>query len=139
MEPILPEPTAPNAVPQNQEFTSSDGAHLPASAESAPNTAPEQSRETLPQSVPVAVPTPVQQITPSGAVPVAGTAQGVAAQTDDPLIADDVDVIEKEWVDKAKKIVNATKENPYEQEKEVSKLQADYLMKRYNKQIKLSE
>jgi Txe/YoeB family toxin of Txe-Axe toxin-antitoxin module len=58
---------------------------------------------------------------------------------DDPLIADDVDVIEKEWVDKAKKIVNATKENPYEQEKEVSKLQADYLMKRYNKQIKLSE
>ncbi len=138
MEPILPEPTAPNAVPQNQELTSS-GAHVPASVESAPNTAPEQSRETLPQSPPVAVPTPVQQITPSGAVPVAGTAQGVAVQTDDPLIADDVDVIEKEWVDKAKKIVNATKEDPYEQEKEVSKLQADYLMKRYNKQIKLSE
>lgn len=62
--------------------------------------------------------------------------------TDDqsmPAIADDVDVIEKEWVDKAKKIVNSTKNDPREQEKEVSKLQADYLMKRYGKQVKIAE
>lgn len=61
------------------------------------------------------------------------------AVVDDPQIADDVDVIEKEWIDKAKRIVSATKADPHQQEKEVSKLQADYLLKRYNKQVKLSE
>lgn len=55
-----------------------------------------------------------------------------------PVIAGDDDVIEKEWVDKAKKIVNATREDPYRQEQEVSKLQADYLKKRYGKEVKLA-
>lgn len=54
-----------------------------------------------------------------------------------PAVADDVDVIEKEWVDKAKSIVNEHKHDPYNQEKETSKLQADYLKKRYGKDIKL--
>lgn len=54
-----------------------------------------------------------------------------------PLSADDVDLIEKEWVEKAKKVVAATKHDPYLQGKEVSKLQADYLKKRYDKTIKL--
>lgn len=62
----------------------------------------------------------------------------IPATDDSPAIAEDVDVIEKEWVTKARKIVNATKTNPREQENEVSKLQADYLMKRYGKQIKTS-
>ncbi len=53
------------------------------------------------------------------------------------MAADD-DVIEREWVDKAKKIVAQTKDDPYTQEKEVSKLQADYLKKRYGKEIKLN-
>jgi hypothetical protein len=55
-----------------------------------------------------------------------------------PLVAADEDVVEKEWVDKAKKIVAQTKDDPYTQEKEVSKLQADYLKKRYGKDIKIS-
>lgn len=63
--------------------------------------------------------------------------QQAAGQT--PLVASDDDVIEKEWVDKAKKIVQQTKDDPYAQEKEVSKLQADYLKKRYGKELKLSE
>lgn len=53
-----------------------------------------------------------------------------------PVIASDDDVIEREWVQKAKQIVDQTKADPYEQEKEVSKLQADYLKKRYGKEIK---
>ena len=48
-------------------------------------------------------------------------------------------MIEKEWVEKAKKIVSSSKSDPHQLEKEVSKLQADYLMKRYNKQIKLGD
>ena len=55
-----------------------------------------------------------------------------------PLAAADEDLIEKEWVDKAKKIVLETKSDPYKQEDEVSKLQADYIKKRYGKDVKLS-
>ena len=56
-----------------------------------------------------------------------------------PAIADDNDLIEKEWVAKAKQIVEKTKENPYAQNKELSVFKADYMKKRYNKTIKLSE
>jgi hypothetical protein len=55
-----------------------------------------------------------------------------------PTTAADEDLVEKEWVDKAKKIVSETKDDPYKQGKEISKLQADYLKKRYGKDIKLS-
>lgn len=54
---------------------------------------------------------------------------------DNPLIAADEDLIEKEWVDRAKKIVQNTEGNPYRQDEEVSDLQADYLEKRYSKKI----
>lgn len=62
----------------------------------------------------------------------------LGATSDVPAVAGDDEVIEKEWVDKAKKIVSQTKDDPYQQEKEVSKLQADYLKKRYGKDVKLS-
>jgi len=54
-----------------------------------------------------------------------------------PTVAADDDVIEKEWVNKAKKVVSDTKGDPYRQEHEVSKLQADYMQKRYGKQVRL--
>lgn len=64
-----------------------------------------------------------------------------SAATDDghPQIAEDVDVIEKEWVDKAKQIVDATKDDPRAQERKVSELQSVYLKKRYGKDIGVSE
>jgi len=52
-----------------------------------------------------------------------------------PLVAGDDDLIEKEWVDKAKKIIAETKDDPYKREYEVGKLQADYLRKRYGKEL----
>jgi hypothetical protein len=64
--------------------------------------------------------------------------QPAPAKDANPTTATDEDLIEKEWVDKAKKIVAQTKDDPYKQEKEVSRLQADYLKKRYGKEIKLS-
>lgn len=139
MDPILPE-TIPNNPPQ-QEVPPTPPAVSSIGAETAPNTAPEQPQEGPPSpalpTTPVATAQPVVPVDPQSApAPASATGNPIV---DDPIIADDVDVIEKEWVDKAKKIVNATKEDPYQQEKEVSKLQADYLMKRYNKQVKLSE
>jgi hypothetical protein len=77
-----------------------------------------------------AVPQPVPQTTP--------VADDATAPIDDnPTIANDVDVIEKEWVDRAKQIVAQTKADPHEQEKRVSELQADYLKKRYGKEVQL--
>jgi hypothetical protein len=56
-----------------------------------------------------------------------------------PDAADDVERIEPEWVNKAKSVVEKTKHDPYMQEREVSRLQADYLKKRYGKEIKLQD
>ncbi|OYX39842.1 hypothetical protein B7Z00_00275 [Candidatus Saccharibacteria bacterium 32-50-10] len=52
-----------------------------------------------------------------------------------PAIAADDDLIEKEWVDKAKKVIALTKGNPYEQARAIAALQADYLKKRHNREI----
>lgn len=56
-----------------------------------------------------------------------------------PQIADDTDLIEKEWVVRAKEIVSKTAHDPHLQNKEMNKFKADYLKKRYNKEVKLSE
>ena len=100
----------------------------------SPEMSPEQSAE-QPQSAPaqpaldpsqIALPTPVD--------PQAQTSS--SASTDDtPQAAADDDLIEKEWVDKAKKIIAETRDDPHKQEKEVSRLQADYLRKRYGKEL----
>ncbi len=58
---------------------------------------------------------------------------------DVPQIAEDIDLIEKEWVRKAKDIVNATYGDPYTQNKQISKMKVEYIKKRYNKEIKLRE
>lgn len=82
---------------------------------------------------PVLKPIPVPQ--PAAPQPTSdpSTVQGT------PIAADDVDVIEKEWVDKAKEIVDKTSGDPHRQNKEVSVLKADYMKKRYNKDIKLED
>jgi hypothetical protein len=56
-----------------------------------------------------------------------------------PMVASDDDLIEKEWVDKAKKIIVETRNDPYRREQEVGRLQADYLRKRYGKELGVSK
>jgi len=62
----------------------------------------------------------------------------VSTTSDDgtPTVAADADLIEKEWVDKAKKIVAQTKDNPHKREEDVAKLSRSYLKERFNKEIK---
>ncbi|TAK88920.1 hypothetical protein EPO04_02300 [Patescibacteria group bacterium] len=67
------------------------------------------------------------------AQPPAGPATPVAGA---PAVAGDVDVIEKEWVDQANRIVEQTKQDPYTEEEAVEALQADYLKKRYGHEVK---
>lgn len=49
------------------------------------------------------------------------------------------DSIDEEWVNKAKEIVEHTKNDPFLQSKELNKIRAGYLKTRYNKDIKVSE
>lgn len=71
--------------------------------------------------------------------PAATPAQPVVANDDDTPIADDADLIEKEWIVRAKSLVEQTKDDPYLQNKEINKVKADYIKKRYNKDVKVSE
>jgi hypothetical protein len=59
--------------------------------------------------------------------------------TDNPQIADDDDLIEKEWVAKAKQIIEANREDPHKQSDEMTVFKADYMKKRYNKVVKAAE
>jgi len=54
-----------------------------------------------------------------------------------PVVADDADLIEKEWIDKAKDIVAKTKSDPHMQSVELTNFRHDYMKKRYGKEIKL--
>lgn len=105
---------------------------LPASPERQP--APVEQAPAQPQAPPLST-TPVA--VPQAPTPTAGPI--VAPVSDTPVIAADEDLIEKEWVDKVKKIIALTKGNPFEQAKAIAALQADYLKKRYNRNIGESE
>jgi len=73
-------------------------------------------------------------------LPLPLTAAPTIQPTDDsPAVAGDEDVIEKEWVDKAKRIILETKDDPYGRTARVNELQKDYLRKRYSKELGASE
>lgn len=61
--------------------------------------------------------------------------QPQAAATNNPAAAADEDLIEKEWVERIKKVVSATKDNPYEQARLIGELMRDYVRKRYGKEV----
>jgi hypothetical protein len=134
MEPKLP---APNFQPEQPPVGYSDTEQV---SITAPEVAAEKSSEQLEQhaetsqsgATPI-LPPPVVGVVQQPPQPVAAVAPTVVSDT--PLVAADEDLIEKEWVDKAKKIVEETKDDPYRREQEVGKLQADYLRKRYGKEL----
>lgn len=91
--------------------------------------------QAAPQSMP-----PMPQQPQIGGVPASSQPpQQPVGSAGSPAIADDTDLIEKEWVLKAKEIVERTKHDPYQQNKEVERIKADYLKKRYNKEVKVTE
>lgn len=109
---------------------------------------PEENLTASPEPVPAgpetagSVPAPPLAMTPIPLpVPPASPQSDVTTttQTTSSTVADDGDLIEKEWVDKAKKIVEANRNNPYNQSEELTVVKADYMQKRYNKTIKLNK
>jgi hypothetical protein len=137
MEPKLPAPNRgpehfPSALPQTPEYGPSPLTH-----EQGVERRQEQveRRGEMPgaEAPQLVLPPPV--VIPTQPVPAADDTTPQATSDDAPLVANDDDLIEKEWVDKAKKIISETKDDPYRREKEVSRLQADYLQKRYGKEL----
>ena len=138
----MPGPSPEAGGYQRQEaprFTPEQNPMQP-SAEALP--ARPETKEVQPQSTapvdPVFIPAvPAQPILPRPAqaalVPMAEPSASA------PLMAGDDDLIEQVWVQKAKKVIQETKGDPYAQEREVSKLQADYIKKRYGKDIKIAD
>jgi hypothetical protein len=97
----------------------------------------EQVMGNIPAAPPAVAPTIPPAAPPMPAATTDTPPPAIAPQA--PQIADDNDLIEPEWVDSAKAIVERTHDDPYQQNKEISKLKADYMLKRYKKQIKVSE
>jgi hypothetical protein len=97
-------------------------------AESGARTADAASFAT-PAAVPLAPPIVVP--------PVNDTSQPAA--TGSPLVAADEDLIEKEWVDKAKEIILHTRDDPHARTQKVNELQRDYLQKRYGRVLGASD
>ncbi len=127
--PELPPPPRPEAGP------SVTPENRPASAETAGVAAELPPVPAAPASLPIpASPLPV----PDPAA-VAQTQPQAAPLTDLPDVAEDNDLIEQEWVNKAKEIVERTRSDPHAQNKEINKVKADYIRKRYNREIKVSE
>lgn len=89
-------------------------------------------------SMPAAMPADLSAQQPL-AQPMPQSQASNSLSADSPAIADDVDLIEKEWVLKAKGIVARTKDDPSAQSKDMNRFKADYLKTRYNKDVKVSE
>jgi len=138
MEPKLP---APDLNPERAPIEHSQSAEslpTPPSPETGferGERPKEQQAETAPASANTSpiLPTPITLPVPP--TPVAVSDPATQDDAGVPLVANDEDLIEKEWVDKAKKIIAETKDDPHRREQEVGKLQADYLKKRYGKEL----
>lgn len=89
-------------------------------------------------AMPPTIPLPVPPL-----MPISPTQNSVGATTSVPVpvlaTIDDGDLIEKEWVHKAKQIVERNRDDPYKQSEELTVFKADYIKKRYNKTVKLNK
>ena len=121
---------------QVQSMTTANEQQTPPRGYNATTSA--QALEHTGTALPAAPPITSQSANPVGGAQPAGQVSSPAPSIPMPQIADDTDLIEKEWVVKAKHIVEQTAQDPYLQNKEMSKIKADYLKKRYNKDLKVA-
>lgn len=125
----LPPPpeNLPESGEQGQERTVE---RAPARPEKSPQQAKQPALPAIPDDIPSVEPPVIAAQPDDTAAPLShGSAQA----------SDDQDRIEPEWVDKAKAVISQTRQDPYMQKHEMSKIKADYIQKRFGKQIKTDE
>ena len=122
-------PTQPENLPEQGEARQEQVAErAPARPEKSPQAGKQPALPAIPDDIPAAD-NPI-----------------IAAPTDDKddafdphQAAQDSDHIEQEWVDKAKAVISQTRDDPYNQKNEMSKIKAEYIRKRFGKTIKTDE
>jgi hypothetical protein len=137
-----------NSSPNTMGPATPEQASASVGIESAPNTlptpeapisSPEQARSAEQLAVDRAGHVPL----PAAPAPVAGQASVVPQPTTDasapqaatPATAADGNLIEKEWIEKVKQVISHTADDPHAQQSEISRLVADYVLKRTGRQI----
>lgn len=128
--PKLPNPNAHDGVSEFQALTATEKASAQALEHGAPSSDGHAALAAFQGSNNSTVSMKLDDPQASASMPQAN---------DHPVIAEDGDLIEKEWVDMAKRIVERTKDDPYKQSTELTRVKADYMKKRYNKEIKIDE
>lgn len=120
-----PQPVAPReageAMPSTEQLMAQ-----------APETAGRQAPPVLPAAQP-------QNDVQAAQQPLDAPAQQMASATQTPTAVDDSGMLDKVMILKAKQIVAQTADNPFEQNRQLAYVKADYLEKRYGKVIKVAE
>ena len=108
---------------------------------SLPETAPLSAEAPKEASAPAAVPPPLPLPLPSDITGVTDVSDDDTRQTKTSVgkVIEDKDLIEREWVDRAKAIVEKTRDDPYRQSEELTTVKAEYLQRQYNKTLKLNK
>lgn len=126
----------PPPVSEAQPIAPNDTGEAVQSAEQFTAPSPEAARRQAPPVLSAAQP----QDDPRAALQALDApAQQMASSTQVPAAADDSVTLDKAMVLKAKQIVAQTADNPFEQNRQLAHIKADYLEKRYGKVIKVAE
>lgn len=104
-------------TPESASFA----AELPPTGHMMPQPMTAQTSSPAPMASPVAI--------------ASAPAAGVSSASDDN--ADDQ--LDQEWINKAKEIVDKTRNDPFLQSREIGRVKADYLRTKYNKHLKVLE
>lgn len=126
----LPPPMAETAPAGGETATGAEQTGRPAAAEAL------SAANMTPAAPPAAIPLPTMPTVPKKG---AKSDDSTTTSPGSLQIADDGDLIEKEWVSKAKAIVDKTSQDPYKQSEELTGFKADYMQKRYNKTLKTNK
>lgn len=126
MEPGQTQSNQPEQAPKSNPEVAKPAVDAGSAAPAAPTPAASSQSDSTPK---LTIPEPPKSApTPAANAPKSATAT--------PAGADDVDVIEKEWVDAAEAVIDKTAGDPHAEEEGFEDLQVDYLKKRYGKDIK---
>ncbi len=131
----LPPPEVPEVLPELPETPEEEPRYYAEKAGQAVEVAPTKPSQADANAGVHAVPAFPPPVHAPASTP------AVASDNDDnlPAAAEDADIIEKEWVIKAKQLVDATKDDPHRQNKEINKMKAAYIKKRYDKELKINK
>lgn len=132
-EPAMHFEAPPTPESSGEDAETSGEKDQPARQETAPSKAPSAPAQAVPQLN-----------LPGNNTQLASQQSNQTPQDDNPVItaplhAADTGTIEKEWVDAVKMVEDRTKNDPYKQKEEVSRIKTDYQMKRFNKKLNSDE